>query len=194
MIKILKPYKRFGLGNITQGYTDLHHAIDSVPIRKGLIPYGTPLVAPEKVTIHTIYNTLQYGDMVKDDRPITNGYGLWMQGESGYFHLYWHTQPAFPVKVGDVVLAGTIVAYVGNSGNVTIGGTYVPIDERDESPFLGTHLHQAVVNELDGSPDKGNPLNPLDFIDLATEPSYTVWDEVKAISATLRSISGQIRA
>ncbi len=186
---ILKPYRGFTLANITQGYNDLHHAIDSLPVRKGLLAYGTPLVAPEKCTIGKIYDTLQDGSDVTDDRPITNGYGLWMKGESGYFHLYWHTQPTFPVNTGDVVEQGAIVAYVGNSGNVSVGGQYVPISERDCEPFLGTHLHQAVVEERDGQPNKGMPVDPLALIDLVTEPSYTMLDELKAIGITLLKIS-----
>ncbi len=188
-MKILKPYKGFSLANITQFYTQTHHAIDSVPKRTwGLGAYGTPLVAPEKVTIGKIYDS-QYDPLnPHDDRPITNGYGLWMLGESGYEHLYWHTQPTFPVERGDVVEKGTIIAYVGNSGNVFVGGQYVPIGDRDHEPFLGTHLHQQIDNQNNGVPDKGYPHDPLDFIDLDTEPSYTIMDELKAATKTLLKI------
>ena len=185
-MKILKPYKNFSLANVTQGYNNLHHAIDSIPFRKeGLGGYGTPLVAPEKVTIGKVYtiNTPREDD---DNALMKNGFGLWMKGESGYEHLYWHTQPILPVKTGDVVERGTIVAYVGNSGNVYSGGEYVPVEERNIPNFRGTHLHQQVVLS-------GQLLNPLDFIDMETEPSYTIFDELKAMAITLGKISGLLK-
>lgn len=192
-MKILKPYKGFSLANVTQGYTDLHHAIDSLPVRKGLLAYGTPLVAPEDCVIGKLYGNEYDPNNPHDDRPITNGYGLWMKGASGYEHLYWHCQPVFPVNTGDSVKQGTIVGYVGDSGNVTVGGVYVPISERDHAPFLGTHLHQGAVEERNGQPNKGMPVNPLDLMDLETEPSYTIWDELKAASVTLMKISGLLK-
>lgn len=186
----LKPYKGFGLSTITQGYTDLHHAIDSLPVRSGLVAYGTPLVCPEKVTVTKIYGN-EYTPY--DDAPLVNGYGLWMQGESGYMHLYWHCQPVFPVSKGDVLERGTIVGYVGDSGNVMTGGIYVPTNERDHAPFLGTHLHQAMVDERPDSLQKGYPVNPIDFIDLDTEPSYGAVEELAAIAVTLSKIASLLK-
>ncbi len=181
-MKILKPYKGFSVLTITQGYHQFHRAIDSLPFRKGLTGYGTPLVAPEKVTIGKVYTPQFFKDNPHDDAPVKNGYGLWMKGESGYEHLYWHCQPVFPVKTGDIVERGTIVGYCGNSGNVYSGGTYVPIEDRNLPNFLGTHLHQQVVLH-------GDLLNPMDFIDLDTEPTYTILDELKAATIVLAKIA-----
>lgn len=184
-MKILKPYKNFNILNVTQGFNSTHHAIDSLPFRKqGLGGYGTPLVAPEKVTIGKVYtiNTPREDD---DNALMKNGFGLWMKGESGYEHLYWHTQPILPVKTGDVVEKGTIVAYVGNSGNVRDSLGDVPVEERNIPNFRGTHLHQQVVL-------KGQLLNPLDFIDMGIEPTYTLFDEIKAIAITLSKMTGLI--
>lgn len=182
MSKLLKPYKGFSVFNITQGFNPTHHAIDSAPVRKGLSPYGTPLVAPEKVTIGKVYgNEFDHSDP-HSDAPIKNGYGMWMTGESGLQILYWHTQPIFPVKTGDVVERGTIIAYCGNSGNVTVSGVYVPIEDRDNAPFLGTHLHEQIVKDT-------VLVNPLDYIDMETEPTYTILDELKAMGITLAKIA-----
>lgn len=174
-MKYLKPYKGCSILDVTQGFNDLHHAIDWLPKRKlGLGAYGTPLVAPEDCVIGKIYDTT--------DSDLKNGYGLWMKGVSGFEHEYWHCNPVFPVSTGDTVKKGTIVGYVGNSGNVTISGEYVPLEERDHAPFSGTHLHQQYVFQ-------GKLLNPLEVLDLETEPDYTIWDELKAISITLLKIS-----
>lgn len=183
-MKFLKAYKGCSLSDVTQGFTDTHHAIDWLPKRKlGLGAYGTPLVAPEDCTIGKIYD--------EEDSTLYNGFGIWMKGVSGYLHEYWHCQPVFPVKTGDVVSKGTIVAYVGNSGNVQIGGQYVPLEERNHEPFSGTHLHQQLVPDF--GDNRGHLINPLDFLDLETEPSYTMWDELKAMTVTLGKLAGLLQ-
>lgn len=183
---MLKPFKGFTLQNITQGYHQFHKAIDVLPFRKlGFGAYGTPLVAPEDCVIGKIYTpkTVIEGDI----SGIKNGYGLFMKGKE-YEHMYWHTQPAFPVNTGDIVKKGTIVAYCGNSGNVYSGGQYVPIEERNTPNFAGTHLHQTIskigVGEL---------LNPVDFIDLQEEPTYTILDELNATIKTLWKITNLLK-
>ncbi len=180
----LKPYKGCSLSDITQGFSDTHHALDFLPKRKmGLGAYGTPLVCPENVTVTKIYDEI--------DSTLFNGFGIWMQGESGYLHEYWHTQPVFPVKEGDVLLKGTIVAYVGNSGNVMSGGVYVPLDQRDIPPELGTHLHLELVDYV--GENKGHLISPLPFIDFDTEPTYTMMDELKASAIVLGKIAGLLK-
>ncbi len=180
-MKFLKPYKGFGPSTVTQIFHQFHKSIDSLPVRKfGLLAYGTPLVAPEKCTIGKVYgNEYTPGDTA----PQKNGYGLWMKGESGFEHQYWHTQPVLPVKTGDVVERGTIVAYVGNSGNVYQGGAYVPLEERTAANnYAGTHLHHTIVK-------LGVPYDPMTLLDLDTEPSYGILDELKAAAITLGKIS-----
>ncbi len=178
-MKFLKPYKNFGEANVTQSYHEKHRAIDSLPSRKKLLGYGTPLVAPEDCTIGKVYgNNYTPGD----DGPLKNGFGLWMKGVSGYEHLYWHTQPILPVSTGDFVKKGTIVAFCGNSGNVYSDGEYVPLDKRDVPNFAGTHLHHQVVKD-------GVLLNPMEWVDLVLEPNYGMLDELEAIGVTLLKIS-----
>lgn len=185
-MKFLKPYKTCSLSDVTQGFIQTHHAIDWLPKRKlGLGAYGTPLVAPEDGIIHTAYT---HKNLKDDDNSalLKNGFGLWIFGDSGYEHLLWHTQSIQPVAVGDRVKKGQIVAYMGNSGNVFDSGVYVPLEERNKPNFLGTHLHQQIAL-------KGQLFNPLDFIDFETEPSYTILDELKAISITLLKISNILK-
>lgn len=182
MHKHLKPYKNFSVANVTQGYHQFHRAIDSLPFRKeGFGGYGTPLVAPDKVTIGKVYTPQFFKDNPHDDAPVKNGYGMWMKDSQGYEILYWHCQPVFPVQTGDVVEKGTIIAYCGNSGNVYSNGEYVPIEDRNKPNFAGTHLHHQVVKN-------GELLNPMDFIDLVVEPNYSVFDELKSYTVVLGKI------
>lgn len=192
MIKITKPFKGATLGDITQFFNSTHRALDWAKARrlgnKILSPYGTPLVAPERSKVVTIYgNNLAIDDsnLPNTVGSLKNGYGVWMKGlETGYMHLYWHTQPILPISVGEIVERGQIVAFEGNAGNVMVNGTYVPLDQRLDFPYPGTHLHQASHDQA------GQPIDPLTFIDMETEPTYTTADLLVAISKTLGKMSG----
>lgn len=173
---MLKPYRKFSVLDVTQAYHDGHRAIDCVP--KG-IAYGTPLVAPEKCKIEEIRTPSSLKDEFND---LANGYGVWMVGlETNRRYLYWHTLPVLPVWGGDIVEKGQIVAYVGNSGNVYTGGVYVPLDVRDNEPHLGTHLHLAV--QVDNV-----PVDPIPLLDVITEPTYTIADQLVAAAKCLGKI------
>jgi murein DD-endopeptidase MepM/ murein hydrolase activator NlpD len=177
---ILKPFKGASLQAVTQGYHKFHKAIDWLPLR-GKLAYGTPLVTPEKVKIEKIYGN----SLTTDDKELTNGYGVWMQGlDTGFKHLYWHTLPIILANTGDVVEKGKIIAFVGNSGNVISGGTYVPISERLNEPHAGTHLHQSIFTTKDGL-----SFDPLTVIDFNTEPNYTTMDFIKAYLEVIARIS-----
>ena len=177
-MKITKPFKKADVLMITQGFHMEHRALDWFP-RRGKLAYGTPLVAPERVLIEKIYGN----NLTNNDAELINGYGVWMQGlETGYKHLYWHTLPILPVSSGDTVERGKIVAYCGNSGNVESGGSYVPISERLNKPHLGTHLHQSVF-------ENGVSFDPLTIMDMSTEPTYTLFDFIKAFTEVLARIT-----
>ena len=106
-----------------------------------------------------------------------------MQGlETGFLHLYWHTLPIILANRDDVIERGKIIAFCGNSGNVTSGGNYVPISERITEPHLGTHLHQSVFKD-------GIPFDPLTIMDLETEPTYTTADFIKAYMEVIARIT-----
>jgi murein DD-endopeptidase MepM/ murein hydrolase activator NlpD len=182
-MKILKPFKRASTINVTQGYHAGHQAIDWQPswVRGG---YGTPLVAPEKSKVIRLYGNAYTPN---DNKPLENGFGLAMEGlETGLEHLYWHTQPTMPVNVGDTVEKGQIVAYCGNSGNVYQGGQYVPLEHRYLDNKAGTHLHQEVRQN-------GVKIDPNTLIDWNVEPTYTIFDELKAITKTLWKISSLLK-
>jgi murein DD-endopeptidase MepM/ murein hydrolase activator NlpD len=69
-------------------------------------PAGTPLVASER------------GVIAKMGTDVLGGIKLWLVGESGARYYYAHLSAfADDIAEGDVVEAGTIVGFVGNTGN-----------------------------------------------------------------------------
>lgn len=159
-----KPYKNFTVLDVTQGFHSGHKAIDAVPKK---LPYGKPLVAPEEIEVEKIWGGSKVSNSLED---ITFGYGIAMKGlETGRRYVYWHCLPIFPVWAGDRVKRGKIAAFMGNAGNVTVGGAYVPAEARLNPEKPGTHLHEVVqIN--------GVPIDPLSVMDVTTEPIYTNLD------------------
>lgn len=176
------PYKNFTKDDITQGFHAKHKAIDSVEnsvSRKML--FGLPMCAMEDSKVVYIYR----GDKLtpKDTTGQEKGYGVELKGlETGKEYLYWHSQPFFPVSVGDNVKRGQIITYMGNAGTVFSGGVHVPIEERLKAPHKGTHLHlQIWLN--------GKLVDPEKFINYSLQPTYTVIDQLKAMAVVLGKMS-----
>jgi murein DD-endopeptidase MepM/ murein hydrolase activator NlpD len=168
---LTKPFKKATVHNITQGFHRGHDAIDIVSA------YGTPLVAPENCKVTHLWGD---GPLVEHNEGLKRGYGLKLLGvTSGLTHVYWHTNPVFPVSVGDYVTRGQIIAFMGNAGHVTVGGNYVPLDERNTPPYRGTHLHQEIINT------KGDRVDPIPLIDWVAEPTYGTSDWIAAWFAVL---------
>lgn len=173
--RMIKPYKGASLLHVSQGFSVDHPAIDIV------YKYGTPLVAPENCRVLRIYGD---GRIADDTSELAFGYGCRLLGlDSGLEYLYWHTWSYLPIWSGDIVSAGQIIAFMGNSGRVFTGGVYVPLGDRNAPPYKGTHLHLAVY--LTGSV----PIDPLPFIQWYNEPTYSVADYLKAVGNTLTKIT-----
>src|SRR3990167_3990064 len=160
-----RPFKKQLIGNISTPFSQIHQAVDYFD------KYGTPLVAPEDCEVLGItgeeFTPNDYG-------PLRKGYGIKLRGD--YDWLLWHCQPVFPVRVGEKVKAGQIVAYMGNSGNVLAGGKYVPVEERANEPHSGTHLHMECWNGV-------TRIDPVPL--LTEEPNYGYFDAIKAITITI---------
>jgi len=176
MIKLSTPIKNFTHDDITQHFHKDHKALDIVENSRKSI-YGLPLCAMEDCKITRTHRTDGFtpGSRAK----LKDGYGLDMTGlETGLKYRYWHVQPYLPVSKGDVVKRGQIVAYMGNAGTVRVGGKDVPIEERTEKPYRGTHLHLMVW--------KNNKLtDPLPLIDFYQLPTYGASAILKAAYATV---------
>ena len=70
---------------------------------------------------------------------------------NGYYTLYMHLN-GFNAKVGDIVNAGDVIAYMGNTGYV------IPVPN-EYNPYGGIHLHFEVYI---GMPDNGGyTINPM---------------------------------
>lgn len=173
-IKLTKPFKKANVLDITQGFNSAHQAIDIVA------KYGTPLVAPENCVVWQLWN----GERVSDDiADLERGYGVKLKGlETGNVYVFWHCNPVFPVSVLQKVMRGQIVAFMGNSGNVSMGGAYVPLSERATAPHRGTHLHLMVYSPA------GELVDPVPLIAWYVEPTWTTGEWVAAWLAALGKI------
>lgn len=173
MSKLLKPFSGADKSLISTYYSPMHKATDWVG------KYGTILVAPEDCIVTRILGNSYTPD---DTGPLARGYLLAMTGvESDLKHEYWHILPYLPVTVGDVVQRGQIVAYMGNTGNVLSDGMYVPLDERTQAPYRGTHLHQNVIKN-------GEYIDPYLLMDIEEEPTYTVSDQIISATKTISNM------
>jgi hypothetical protein len=176
------PFKKFSKANISQTYHEKHKALDLVTSYG--YGYGEPLCAPENCRIDRIVEDLEISE---DLKKFEKGFGVWMTGlETGMVHLYWHTWGTIPVNGGDIVQRGQIVAFMGNSGNVTKGGVYVPVENRLTKPFLGTHLHYTLYNKGHKIGQySGDELNPLDYFNWNWQPTYTQVEYLKTVAKLL---------
>lgn len=121
-----------GLGRFTSSYgSRMHPVLKYMQFHTGTdyaMPIGTPVYATADGVIQSTGKTAGYGNMVE----IRHNYG--------FSTRYGHLTAKFPVKVGDFVKKGDLVAYSGNSGRST-----------------GPHLHYEVRFVQ-------KPLNPVNFI------------------------------
>ncbi len=95
-------------------------------------PMGTPLVACER------------GIVTKVGTDVLGGNKLWLKGESGTYYYYAHLSAfAGGVTNGQLVDAGTLIGYVGDTGNA-----------KGTSPHLHFEIH----------PDGGPAANPYPLL------------------------------
>ncbi len=181
-MNLTKFFKGMTRDNITQIFHDGHLGLDiiSTNFKYG---YGTPLVTPERSLILGITDE----KVTEDNKDLEKGYGVRFRGlETGHEYLYWHCLPIFPINGGDEVGRGQIIAYMGNSGRVTVGGNLVPLSERTTNPYHGTHLHIQMY--------KGRELiDPFPFINWNWEPQYGFADSITAQLKVLNKIAKLIK-
>jgi murein DD-endopeptidase MepM/ murein hydrolase activator NlpD len=180
-MKYSAPFKGCTPANISQGYKSTSHPALDIYKAGTNNGRGEPLTAPEDVRIlHISGDQLTTGHSA-----LKNGFGIYMLGlESGNVHLYWHTFPAFPVTVGEVVKRGKIVAFMSNSGYVLSGGKYVPLEDRYTKDD-GIHLHWEVLAQPWGIHLKKNFVRFDTDIDWNSQPTYNVLEQKIAILKTI---------
>lgn len=99
--------------------------------------YAIDVVAPLDTPIKSVAN----GVVIFAEWTADTGYVIIVEHKEGLLSVYKHNGSLNKMQ-GDIVIAGEIIAAVGNTGEMT----------------TGPHLHFELW-------DNGNPLNPLDFID-----------------------------
>lgn len=181
-----KPFLGMRKSDISQTFHSSHKGLDIYNPRYRVLGYGTPLCAPERVRILSLKKDEYTPNSTAN---LKRGYGVFMTGlETGLTHLYWHTLPFLPVSVGEVIERGKIVAFMGNAGYVTMGGEYVPLEERTNNPHAGTHLHQELYDTTYKLGAVKPFLNPLDYYDWTREPTYTTTELLGAWGRTLQKM------
>jgi|GEM_PF-2608651 len=88
-------------------------------------PLGTPIYSMS----NGIVTSLVSGDSI-------GGNEVWISGADGRVYTYWHCSHFASIQIGQTIEAGTLIAYVGSTGNST-----------------GPHLHLGVKengNWIDG--------------------------------------------
>jgi murein DD-endopeptidase MepM/ murein hydrolase activator NlpD len=102
-----------------------------------MAPFGTPLLACER------------GIVAEMGTDVLGGTKLWLKGESGTYYYYAHLSAfAEGIQNGQVVEAGTVVGYVGDTGNAKGG-----------APHLHFEIH----------PDGGAAVNPYPLLKVVDE-------------------------
>ena len=160
---IAPPYVGAKLSDISQLFNNLqiqggsHIGVDFAPKNA----YGKFLLAPELCEVNKIVTDDTFGN--NDFYPkLERGYGIVLQSliNKNIKYMYWHCCQVFPVRVGQIVQQGQVVAQMGNSGQCYSGGVYVPLASR--SSGKGSHLH---YERRDASLDYDitNPLTYIDF-------------------------------
>ena len=168
MLKLTKPYKTCQRWNVTQGFHEIHKAVDIGG------KYGEDLVSPFNGKVVNITEDIpeQTIDLSKED--LRRGYGLTIQSieDPDLYFMHWHTLPFFSVSEGETVRQGQPVCEMGNSGMVYQNGIYVEVDLRLIPPYRGTHTHCELYKK---NPDGTRTyLDYLQYIDWDLEIEYDV--------------------
>jgi len=178
-MKLYPPYKGASKLHISQpfGVNPNSYQINGHTGVDFASQYGTFLVAPENVKIEKVITPENIDNSFSS---LKRGYGVLMKSmsEPDLYYLYWHCLPVFPVKVGDYVEGGRIVAQMGNSGMSFHAGQLVPLSER-VSGKLGTHLHYERAYWKNG---KYEYTNVLPYIDWDLKPDDSVW-QIEVLTA-----------
>ncbi len=103
-----------------------------------MAPAGTPLLAAER------------GIITKMGTDVLGGVKIWVKGQSGTYYYYAHlTSFAEGMVDGLVVDAGTIIGYVGDTGNARGGAPHLHFEiHPDGGPAVNPYPLLKVVDDL----------------------------------------------
>lgn len=114
------------------GYEHAHQGTDI------MAPKGTPLLAAER------------GIITKMGSDVLGGTKIWVKGESGTYYYYAHLS-AFAEGMADglVVDAGTVIGFVGDTGNAKGGAPHLHFEiHPDGGPAVNPYPLLKVVDQL----------------------------------------------
>ena len=175
-LKLCKPYKICFPNKMTQGFHEGHAGVDYVA------PYGTWLVAP----CHGIITEISNVKMTGDNKDYERGYYIRIMSEDNVYLSYFHILPGIPVRVGDVVNQGDLIAQMGNSGYVISMGKYVHADDRLTKWKPGTHIHYEVFRERDNG--ERIYIDAREYTDWNIPVTYTIADRITAWMKILKDM------
>jgi murein DD-endopeptidase MepM/ murein hydrolase activator NlpD len=114
------------------GYEHAHQGTDI------MAPTGTPLLAAER------------GIITKMGSDVLGGTKIWVKGESGTYYYYAHLSAFAPgMADGLVVDAGTVIGFVGDTGNARGGAPHLHFEiHPDGGPAVNPYPLLKVVDEL----------------------------------------------
>ena len=167
-MKISRPFKNATKLSITQGFSDSHRANDFGG------KFGEFLVAPFNAKVLNITG-LESDQDTPDMGTLSSGYGIRVQSieDPTLTCTYWHCQAVFPVKKGDIVLMGQIIAMMGNSGFVLSNGNIVLEPDKLKPPYPGTHLHWSMGRQVG---QEYTHLDPSTLIDWNIPINYNIME------------------
>ncbi len=115
--------------------TQYQHAHQGTDI---MAPFGTPLFAAER------------GIITKMGTDVLGGTKIWVKGESGTYYYYAHLRSFGDGMVdGLVVEAGTVIGYVGDTGNARGGAPHLHFEiHPDGGPAVNPYPLLKVVDQL----------------------------------------------
>jgi murein DD-endopeptidase MepM/ murein hydrolase activator NlpD len=114
------------------GYEHAHQGTDI------MAPKGTPLFAAER------------GIITKMGSDVLGGTKIWVKGESGTYYYYAHLSAfADGMHDGLVVDAGTVIGFVGDTGNAKGGAPHLHFEiHPDGGPAVNPYPLLKVVDQL----------------------------------------------
>jgi murein DD-endopeptidase MepM/ murein hydrolase activator NlpD len=103
-----------------------------------MAPFGTPLLAAER------------GIITKMGSDVLGGTKIWVKGESGTYYYYAHLSAFAPGMVdGLVVDGGTVIGFVGDTGNARGGEPHLHFEiHPDGGPAVNPYPLLKVVDQL----------------------------------------------
>jgi len=114
------------------GYEHAHQGTDI------MAPSGTPLLASER------------GIITRMGSDVLGGTKIWVKGESGTYYYYAHMSAfAEGMRDGLVVEAGTVIGFVGDTGNAKGGAPHLHFEiHPDGGPAVNPYPLLKVVDDL----------------------------------------------